>query len=99
MALEGGLGPGRELVLLRDQAGEHERDGRRIAAVCEALGIGDPIVRLAGDGPALARLARLTAFTDFASAYLAVARGVDPTPIRTIERVKAVLAAGAGAAR
>jgi glucose/mannose-6-phosphate isomerase len=99
MGLEGGLGPGRELVLLRDQAGEHERDGRRIAAVCEALGIGDPIVRLAGDGPALARLARLTAFTDFASAYLAVARGVDPTPIRTIERVKAVLAAGAGAAR
>jgi glucose/mannose-6-phosphate isomerase len=99
MALEGGLGPGRGLVLLRDQAGEHERDGRRIAAVCEALGIGDPIVRLAGDGPALARLARSTAFTDFASAYLAVARGVDPTPIRTIERVKAVLAAGAGAAR
>jgi glucose/mannose-6-phosphate isomerase len=99
MGLEGGLGPGRELVLLRDQAGEHERDGRRIAAVCEALGISDPIVRLAGGGPGLARLARLTAFTDLASVYLAVARGVDPTPIATIERVKAVLAAGAGAAR
>jgi glucose/mannose-6-phosphate isomerase len=95
MGLEGGLGDGRELVLLRDLAGEHERDGRRVTAVCEAIGA-DPVVRLAGDGPDLARLARLVAFADYTSTYLAVARGVDPTAIRTIDRVKAALAGGAG---
>jgi glucose/mannose-6-phosphate isomerase len=93
MGLEGGLGPGRALVLLRDEAGEHERDGRRIAAALEALGVEGPVLRRAGEGPGLVRLARLTAFTDFASTYLAIARGVDPTPIRTIDRVKAALAA------
>jgi glucose/mannose-6-phosphate isomerase len=97
MGLEGGLGAGRELVLLRDEAGEHERDGRRIAAVCDALGVADPVVRLAGEGPDLVRLARLTAFSDFASTYLGIAGGVDPTPIRTLDEVKAALAAGAGA--
>jgi len=91
MGLEGGLGPGRVLVLLRDEAGEHERDGLRIAAALEALGIDDPVVRRAGEGDGLVRLARLTAFTDFASTYLAIARGVDPTPIRTLDRVKAAL--------
>ena len=45
MGLEGGLGPGRELVLLRDEAGEHDRDGRRIQAVLAAIGATDPIVR------------------------------------------------------
>jgi glucose/mannose-6-phosphate isomerase len=99
MGLEGGLGPGRELVLLRDEAGEHPRDGRRIQAVLEALAVDDPVVRLAGEGPAMARLARLTAFTDFTSTYLAVARGVDPTPIRTLDQVKAALSAKAGTPR
>jgi glucose/mannose-6-phosphate isomerase len=93
MGLEGGLGPGRELVLLRDEAGEHDRDGRRIQAVLEAIGARDPIVRPAGKGPDLARLARLTAFADFTSTYLGIARGVDPTPIRTLDQVKAALSA------
>jgi glucose/mannose-6-phosphate isomerase len=92
VGLEGGLGRGRALVLLRDEAGEHERDGRRVAAALEALGVVDPVVRRTGEGPDLVRLARLTAFADFTSVYLAVARGVDPTPIRTIDRVKAALA-------
>jgi glucose/mannose-6-phosphate isomerase len=92
MGLEGGTGPGRVLVLLRDEAGEHQRDGRRIAAALEALGIDDPVVRRAGEGAELVRLARLTAFTDYASTYLAIARGVDPTPIRTLDRIKAALA-------
>jgi hypothetical protein len=78
MGLEGGLGDGRELVLLRDEAGEHERDGRRLAAVCAALGAGDPVVRRAGAGAPLARLARLVAFADFTSTYLGIARGRGP---------------------
>jgi len=99
MGLEGGLGPGRELVLLRDEAGEHDRDGRRIQAVLAAIDAPDPIVRDAAKGPALARLARLTAFADFTSTYLGIARGVDPTPIRTLDQVKAALSAEAEASR
>lgn len=99
MGLEGGLGPDRELVLLRDEAGEHDRDGRRIEAVLAALGVADPVGHDAGPGPALARLARLTAFADFTSTYLGVARGVDPTPIRTLDEVKAALSAEARAPR
>jgi glucose/mannose-6-phosphate isomerase len=95
MGLEGGIGPGRELVLLRDEAGEHDRDGRRIQAVLKAIGARDPLVRAAGKGSDLARLARLTAFADFTSTYLGIARGVDPTPIRTLDQVKAALSAEA----
>ena len=91
MGLEGGLGPDRELVLLRDEPGEHDRDGRRVQAVLDALGIADPLLRTAGSGPDLVRLARLTAFADFTSTYLGIARGVDPTPIRTLDQVKAAL--------
>jgi glucose/mannose-6-phosphate isomerase len=96
MGLEGGLGPARELVLLRDRSGEHERDARRVIAACEALGVDSPILRNAGSGPPLVRLARLMAFVDHASVYLGLARGVDPTPIDTIFRLKDMLAAGAG---
>ena len=99
MGLEGGLGPDRELVLLRDQPGEDDRDGRRVQAVLDALKVADPVVRGSGTGPALARLARLTAFADFTSTYLGIARGVDPTPIRTLDEVKAALTNEAGAAR
>jgi glucose/mannose-6-phosphate isomerase len=98
MGLEGGLGPGRRLVLLRDRVGEHERDGRRIAAACEALGAAAPVVRVAGEGPPLVRLARLLEFVDFTSVYLGLARGVDPTPIETILKIKAALAGGAAPA-
>jgi glucose/mannose-6-phosphate isomerase len=99
MGLEGGLGPSRELVVLRDEPGEHERDARRLDAVREAIGATGPILRTTGPGPGLARLARLTAFADFTSTYLGIARGVDPTPIRTLDQVKAALTAEAGASK
>jgi len=91
MGLEGGLGPDRELVLLRDLAGEHQRDGLRVAVVCEALRA-DPVVRRSGDAAPLARLAGLVAFADFTSTYLGITRGVDPSSIATLDRVKAALA-------
>ncbi|HKE97800.1 MAG TPA: SIS domain-containing protein [Actinomycetes bacterium] len=106
MALEGGLGPDRELVVLRDEPGEHPRDPHRLEAVLEAIGLdpagawdagapGAPVLRRAGTGPALVRLARLVVFADYTSVYLALARGVDPAGIATIERVKAGVAARA----
>ncbi|HEX8927503.1 MAG TPA: SIS domain-containing protein, partial [Actinomycetota bacterium] len=94
MGLEGGLGPWRDLVLLRDRPGEHERDARRVIAACEALEVDNPILRNAGSGPPLVRLARLMAFVDHLSVYLGLARGVDPTPIDTITRLKTALATG-----
>jgi glucose/mannose-6-phosphate isomerase len=96
MGLEGGLGSGRELVMLRDRVGEHERDARRVIAACEALDVSRPILREAGEGPPLVRLARLMVFVDHASVYLGLGLGVDPTPIETIFRLKAALATGAG---
>jgi glucose/mannose-6-phosphate isomerase len=41
---------------------------------------------------ALARLMSLVIFGDLTSVYLAIARGVDPTPVPVIERLKAALA-------
>jgi glucose/mannose-6-phosphate isomerase len=96
MGLEGGLGPARELVLLRDTIGEHERDDRRVTAAREALEVASPVIREAGDGPPLVRLARLMAFVDYTSVYLGLAGGVDPTPIDAIFRLKAALAARRG---
>jgi glucose/mannose-6-phosphate isomerase len=40
---------------------------------------------------ALARLISLVALGDYASAYLAIRKGVDPTPVVVIERLKAAL--------
>jgi glucose/mannose-6-phosphate isomerase len=40
----------------------------------------------------LARLLTLVTIGDFASIYLAIARGVDPTPVEVIDRLKRALA-------
>jgi glucose/mannose-6-phosphate isomerase len=100
MGLEGGLGSGRTLVLLRDLAGEHPRDAVRLDAVTRAVGAegaSAPLRADGGDGPDLVRFARLVAFADYTSVYLALRRGVDPTGIETIDRVKAHVAAAEGA--
>ncbi len=46
----------------------------------------------ASGDPALARLLSLTIVGDFASTYLGIARGEDPTPIEAIARLKRALA-------
>jgi glucose/mannose-6-phosphate isomerase len=45
---------------------------------------------------ALAKLFSLVIVGDFASAYLGLARGEDPSPIEAIARLKAALAEAAG---
>ncbi len=47
------------------------------------------------DGPRLARMAALAQFADHLSLYLAVARGIDPTPIPSIDEFKRRLAESA----
>jgi hypothetical protein len=38
-------------------------------------------------------------FADYTSTYLGIARGVDPTPIRTLDQVKAALTPNTGSPR
>lgn len=77
------------VVLLREP-GELPPVARR-ADACTALagehGIGVSAL-LATGGSAPARLASVVALTDFASTYLALARGIDPTPVAPIAALK-----------
>ncbi|MGH3344713.1 MAG: bifunctional phosphoglucose/phosphomannose isomerase [Carbonactinosporaceae bacterium] len=82
-------GAGLRLVLLRDTV-EHPRISRRRAASLELLDErGFPVSEVVAEGAhPLERLAGLVATTDFASVYLALALGVDPTPIASIFDLK-----------
>ncbi len=81
-------------VLMRD-ADEHPALAARVGAtraVFAAAGI--PVHEIAGDGASrLARLVSLALLGDHASTYLAFLRGVDPTPIASIDAVKAYMKA------
>ena len=77
------------LVLLREP-GEHPQLARRAEASAELArerGIPAGIVTAEGDTP-LARLASLVATVDFASVYLALLTGVDPSPMEPITALK-----------
>jgi glucose/mannose-6-phosphate isomerase len=81
--------PALRLLLLGDSLEQPELTRRREAtlALAEQYGIG--VQQLVASGEhALARLASLVAPTDFASVYLALAQGIDPTPIEPIVFVK-----------
>ena len=78
------------LVVLRDVE-EHPVVARR-ADVCLELARerSVPVVELRAEGAGrLARLASLVAVPDFASAYLALLSGTDPTPVEAIDALKA----------
>ena len=81
------------IILLRDTA-EHPRVARRME-LTRRLGLDRARsvreVSSRGRGT-LARLLSSMAVGDFASVYLAVLRGVDPTPVRVIEELKKELA-------
>ena len=47
-----------------------------------------------GRGPRLARIAGHVMFGDYLSLYLALARGVDPTPVASIDDFKRRMAEG-----
>ena len=81
------------LVLLRED-GEHPQVARR-AELCRELAQerGVAVHELRGEGGSpFERLARLVCLTDYASAYLALASGIDPTPVAPITALKAALA-------
>lgn len=81
------------LVVLRD-SDEHPQVARRVdvsAALAADRGIGVSQVR-AREGHPVQRLAELVALTDYASTYLGILVGVDPTPVGPITELKARIA-------
>jgi glucose/mannose-6-phosphate isomerase len=77
------------LVLMRDSQ-EHPLVARRAdacARLAEERGVPVQVVRTEG-ASAFERLARLVAVGDFASTYLALAQGLDPTPVEAIDALK-----------
>lgn len=82
------------LVLLRDPADEHPQVTRR-AEVSKALAEdrGIPVTELTTEGGSrLERLASLVGPIDYATVYLALALGLDPTPVVAIQDLKARIA-------
>lgn len=82
-----------QLVLLRDDHGDDRAAAGAEAAeqVATGRGLRVTVVRSEGDGP-VERIASLIGLVDFASVYLALLRGLDPTPIRAIDELKGLLA-------
>jgi glucose/mannose-6-phosphate isomerase len=83
------------LVVLRDLE-EDPRTARRAELSVElARERSVPCVELLAEGDSsLARLASLVAMTDYASVYLALLQGTDPTPVEAITALKGRLAGG-----
>ncbi|MDQ1643353.1 MAG: glucose/mannose-6-phosphate isomerase [Actinomycetota bacterium] len=81
------------LLVLRDSEELPEVARRRDATMQLAEEYAVPAQELAASGEhPLARLASLVAPTDFASVYLALLEGTDPTPIEPIDTLKASIA-------
>ena len=88
----GGERPRMRVVLLRDTE-EVEQVARRAdatVALAERFDVAVDVLRAEGDAPLL-RLASLVAPLDFASVYLALLQGLDPSPIEPIVALKSGL--------
>lgn len=86
-------------VLLRDPEGEWPRIGKRLAATRRLLAekVLDPgrVVEVAARGRSpLARAVSLCLFGDYLSCYVALLRGIDPTPVPIIVSLKEEMARG-----
>jgi glucose/mannose-6-phosphate isomerase len=80
------------VVLVRDDAGDATAAQRAEASAEIARTRGIPVSVLMAEGrSAIERLASLIGLIDYASVYLALAQGLDPTPIPPIDELKARL--------
>jgi glucose/mannose-6-phosphate isomerase len=87
------FGTNHVVIALRHD-GEDDETAARFplsAQIASEAGAGTEEVRASGRS-SLARLISLIALGDHASAYVAIRRGVDPTPVDVITRLKAALA-------
>jgi len=81
------------VVLLRDPAEEHERITKRIELTKKlAFSKARALIEVNAEGKyRLSRMLSLIYIGDFTSAYLALVRGVDPTPVEVIEDFKKLM--------
>ena len=85
-------GSGFTLISLRHD-GEHPQDAARFPLsyqIARDAGVATQEVR-AGGRSSLERLMGLIVMGDFVSTYLAIRRGIDPTPVEAISRLKSAL--------
>jgi glucose/mannose-6-phosphate isomerase len=85
------------LVLLHDDDGSALARQRSEVSIelAERHGVGVSSLRSEGTS-AFERLASLVGLVDYATVYLALAQGIDPTPITAIDQLKAGLRARGG---
>ena len=84
------------VLMLRDREDRPENARRLELTADYARAQGAEVRTLeAESGDRLARMAHLVLLGDYVSLYLAIARGVDPTPIPSIDQFKARMAEGA----
>jgi glucose/mannose-6-phosphate isomerase len=82
------------LVLLRDDDGDEVAKKRAHVSADLASGRGIPVSVLGAQGESpVERLASLIGVIDYASVYLALAQGLDPTPVAPIDELKRALQA------
>lgn len=83
----------RFVVVALRSTGEHPRTGLRIDAAIQLVTghVGAVVEAHAHGTGTLARLASAVQLGDLMSVYLAILRGVDPTPVDAIDRLKAEL--------
>ena len=81
--------PAVRLVLLRDsqELPEVTRRAQAITDLADGRGVRTSSLRAEGSSP-LARLASVVGLADFASVYLALLQGTDPTPVGAITELK-----------
>jgi glucose/mannose-6-phosphate isomerase len=81
---------GLHLILLRDTQEHPQVAKRRDVSAALARDRGVPVTELMAEGThPLERIATLIALADYATVYLAIALGVDPTPVAAIQTLKA----------
>ncbi|TDD70814.1 bifunctional phosphoglucose/phosphomannose isomerase [Actinomadura rubrisoli] len=84
---------GLHLVVLRDTEEHPQVRKRRAASVEMARDRGVAVTEIAAEGAhPLERIATLIALADYVTVYLAIALGVDPTPVPAIQELKARIA-------
>ncbi|GGV26923.1 bifunctional glucose-6-phosphate/mannose-6-phosphate isomerase [Actinomadura cremea] len=84
---------GLHLVVLRDTEEHPQARKRADASIDMARGRGVAVTELRAEGEhPLERIATLIALADYVTVYLAVALGVDPTPVPAIQELKARIA-------
>jgi glucose/mannose-6-phosphate isomerase len=91
------IGVDSTVIMLRHDGEPHEAAARFPLSAGIARDAGAEVEEVVARGrSSLARLLTLMVVGDFTSVYVGLRRGVDPTPVRAIDRLKSALSGGTG---